>query len=97
VIASRAPRSWRLSALTGSTKKARPEQSNDATRVEVGFQTHPLNLADQIRSFGLRRHVKRRLPRSMKRLRDILEGSPTASKGERATVGGMDSNYVPNP
>ena len=73
------------------------EQANGATKVEIAFETHPLNLADQLRAFGLRRHVKSRLPRSLKRLRDILEGSPTASKGDRASVGGMDSSYVPNP
>jgi hypothetical protein len=73
------------------------EQANGATKVSVAIETHPLNLADQLRAQGLRRHIKRRLPRSLKRLRDILEGSPTASKGDRASVGGMDSNYVPNP
>ena len=73
------------------------EQTNGATKVEVAIETHPLNLADQIRAQGLRRHMKKRLPRSLKRLRDILEGSPTAKKGERTTVGGKDSSYVPNP
>ena len=72
-------------------------QSGGSTKVEMIFETHPLNLADQLRAIGLRRHVKARLPRSLKRLRDILEQSPTARKGDRATVGGMDSNYVPNP
>ena len=73
------------------------DQANGATVVEVAIETHPLNLADQIRAQGLRRHMKSRLPRSLKRLRDILEGSPTAKTGDRATVGGMDSSYVPNP
>ncbi len=73
------------------------EQPGGATKVELAFEAHALNLADQIRAVGLRRHVKSRLPRSLKRLRDILEESPTARKGDRATIGGMDSNYVPNP
>jgi uncharacterized membrane protein len=73
------------------------ERPGGATNVEVHFETHPLNLADQMRALGLRRHVKSRLPRSLKRLRDILEKSPSAAKGDRATVGGIDSNYVPNP
>lgn len=73
------------------------EQAGGATKVEVAFEAHALNLADQIRAIGLRRHVKSRLPRALKRLRDILEESPTARKGNRATIGGMDPDYVPNP
>jgi hypothetical protein len=37
------------------------------------------------------------MTRSLKRMRGILEGSPDASRGERATVGGLDPSYVPNP
>ncbi|MFY9469206.1 MAG: SRPBCC family protein [Solirubrobacterales bacterium] len=67
------------------------------TRVHVAFQTHPLNPADQLREWGLRRHIRRLLHRSLRRLRDILEGSPRTHRGGRPTIAGMDGGYVPNP
>lgn len=67
------------------------------TRVEWTFETHPLNLADQIREFRFRGKVKRKMPSSLRRLRGILEQTPTATAGERATVAGLDPRYVPNP
>jgi uncharacterized protein YndB with AHSA1/START domain len=73
------------------------EQPGGTTKVVVGFESHPLNLVDQIREFGFRRHIRARLPRALKRLRDILEGSPSAKRGQRPTVAGLDSLYVPNP
>jgi hypothetical protein len=73
------------------------EVPGGATKVEWAFETHPLNLADQIREIRFRRHFKGRMPRSLRRLRDILEGTQNVAKGDRATVGGMDSSYVPNP
>jgi hypothetical protein len=73
------------------------ELPGGATKVQVAVQTHPLNPVDQLREFGLRRHVRRRLPRALRRLRDILEGSPNARRGERPTINGMDPRYVPNP
>jgi len=73
------------------------QQSDEVTIVTMMFETHPLNLADQIREFRFRSHLKSRVPRSLKRLRDILEGAPGAAKGDRPTVGGMDNLYVPNP
>ena len=65
--------------------------------VEWTIETHPLNLADQIREFRFRRQIKRRMPRSLRRLRGILEKTPNVPQGDRATVAGLDSNYVPNP
>ncbi|MFY9487585.1 MAG: SRPBCC family protein [Solirubrobacterales bacterium] len=69
----------------------------DVTSVHAAFQTHPLNPVDQLREWGMRRHVKRLLPRALRRLRDILEETPSTRRGERASVGGMDPRYVPNP
>lgn len=73
------------------------ELPGGATKVEAIFATHPMNVVDRIRERGLRRHVRMRLPRSLRRLRDILEGSPSTRRGERPTVNGMDPRYVPNP
>lgn len=67
------------------------------TRVQAGVETRPLNPADKLREFGLRRRFKARLPRAMRRLRDILERSPNASAGNRPTVAGIDAGYVSNP
>lgn len=73
------------------------ERPGGVSRVQAGMETAPLLLPDRIREFGLRRHVKRRLPRAMRRLRDILEAAPHARLGERATVAGLDRGRVPNP
>lgn len=73
------------------------EQPGGAVRVQAGIETSPLLFSDRVREFGLRRGVKRRLPRAMRRLRDILEGAPGTRHGERPTVGGIDRHHVPNP
>lgn len=77
---------WRLDGLAGG-----------ATKVEAAVATNPSNVVDQLRERGLRRHVRHRLPRVLRRMRDILEGSPSVRQGERPTVNGMDPRYVPNP
>ena len=68
-----------------------------ATRLTWTIETYPWNAADKLRGSGMRRHLRRRMPRALKRMRGILEGSPDAAPGERATVGGLDPSYVPNP
>lgn len=73
------------------------EQPGGAVRVQAGIESSPLLLSDRVREFGLRRFVKRRLPRAVRRMRDILEGAPGAPQGERPTVAGVDRNHVPNP
>jgi uncharacterized protein YndB with AHSA1/START domain len=73
------------------------EAPGAGTRVTWIVETYPLNPADRLREFGMRRQLKRRMKASLKRLRGILEGAPDALRGERPTVGGMDPSYVPNP
>ncbi|MBI4898075.1 MAG: hypothetical protein HY827_06885 [Actinobacteria bacterium] len=73
------------------------ERSSGVTVVQMSIQTCPLLPSDRLREYGLRRHLKRRLPRAARRLRDILEGAPKVRRGERPTVAGIDSDYVPNP
>ncbi|MBK5229857.1 MAG: SRPBCC family protein [Thermoleophilia bacterium] len=72
-------------------------QPDGTTHVRTSIETSPLLLPDRVREYGLRRNVKRRLPRAMRRLRDILEGVPKARHGDRPTVAGVGPNYVPNP
>jgi hypothetical protein len=72
-------------------------QSGGSTKVTWTIETYPANGADKFRDSGLRRFLRRRMTRSLKRMRGILEGSPDASRGERATVGGLDPSFVPNP
>jgi hypothetical protein len=72
-------------------------QPDGTTQVQASIETSPLYLPDRVREYGLHRNVKRRLPRAMRRLRDILEGTPKARQGDRPTVAGVDPNYVPNP
>lgn len=67
------------------------------TKLEWTIESHPLNLADQIREFRFRGKIKRKMPSSLRRLRAILEQTPNADAGERTTVAGLDSTYVPNP
>jgi hypothetical protein len=73
------------------------EQPGGATKLSWIIETYPLNPADRLREFGERRQVRRRMKRGARRLRNILEGSPDAVRGERATVAGLDTSYVPNP
>lgn len=73
------------------------EVPGGATKVEWTIETHPLNIADRIREIRFRRHFKGRMPRSLRRLRGILEQAPNTPRGDRPTVGGMDPSYVPNP
>jgi hypothetical protein len=73
------------------------DQSGGSTKVTWTIETYPANGADKIRDSGLRRNLRRRMPRALKRLRAILEDAPDAAPGERVTVGGMDPSYVPNP
>lgn len=73
------------------------ERPGGVVRVTAVIETAPLLLSDRVREFGLRRNVRRRLPRALKRLRDILEGAPKARRGERPTVAAVDRNRVPNP
>lgn len=73
------------------------ELPGGATKVEWTIETHPLNLADQIREFRFRSQIRRKMPASLRRLRGILEQTPNVTQGDRATVAGLDSNYVPNP
>ncbi len=73
------------------------ELSGGGTRLHWIIETYPLNPADRIREFGMRRQIKRRMKSSLRRLRGILEGAPDAAPGERPTVGGLDRFYVPNP
>lgn len=73
------------------------ELSGGSTRVEAVIETQPGNPVDKLREFGLRRNVKSRLAGAMRRLRGILEHSPSARPGERPTVAGIDATYVPNP
>ncbi len=73
------------------------EQPGGSTRVTWTIETYPLNPADRIRETGMRRQIRSKMPRSLKRLRDILEESANATRGERPTIGGMDPNWVPNP
>ena len=57
------------------------------TRVEFTTETAPGNLADRImESLGARMWLKRKLARSMRRLRSILEDGE--DRGERATIAG---------
>jgi uncharacterized protein YndB with AHSA1/START domain len=72
-------------------------QNGGSTKVTWTIETYPANGADKIRDSGLRRFLRNRMPRSLKRMRGILEDAPDASRGERASVGGMDPSYVPNP
>lgn len=76
----------RLEALVGG-----------ATKVSWVIETYPGNPVDQLREFGLRRHVKRQMHRSLKRLRGVLEDAPGRSSGERPSVGGMSPLHFPNP
>jgi hypothetical protein len=73
------------------------EQPGGGTKVTWILETYPMNPADRLREFGMRRQLKRRMKTSLRRLRGILEGAPGAQRGERPTVGGMDPSYVPNP
>jgi carbon monoxide dehydrogenase subunit G len=73
------------------------EQPGGATKVFWTIETYPLNPADRFREIGERRSIRSRMPRSLKRLRDILEESPSAGLGDRPTIGGMDPRYIPNP
>jgi hypothetical protein len=73
------------------------EQSGGATKVTWIFETYPMNPTDRLREFGERRQIGRRMKRGIKRLRGILEASPDAVRGDRATVAGLDPSYVPNP
>lgn len=73
------------------------ERPGGAVLVRAAFETAPLLISDRVREFGLRRTVKRRLPRALHRLRDILEGIPGAPRGERPTVAAVSANRVPNP
>lgn len=63
-------------------------QGAGATRVEFTLQTQPKTIADRIlEALGQRPWLRRQLGRSMRRLRDILEGEERA-RGERATIAG---------
>lgn len=73
------------------------EQPGGGAKVHWIIETYPLNPADRLREFGLRRQLKRRMKSSLRRLRAILEGAQPAQLGERPTVGGMDKIHVPNP
>ncbi|MFT4050450.1 MAG: SRPBCC family protein [Solirubrobacterales bacterium] len=73
------------------------ELPGGGTRVFWIIETYPLNPADKLREFGMRRQIRRRMKSSLRRLRGILEGAPDAAPAGRPTVGGMDRNYVPNP
>jgi hypothetical protein len=73
------------------------EQSGGATKVTWIFETYPMNPPDRLREFGERRQIKRRMKRGARRLRDILEATPGAVRGNRPTVAGLDPSYVPNP
>jgi hypothetical protein len=73
------------------------EQPGGATKVTWIIETYPMNPADRLREFGERRQIKRRMKRGARRLRDILESSPDAVRGDRPTVAGLDTSYVPNP
>jgi PAS domain-containing protein len=73
------------------------EQPGGATKVTWIIETYPMNPTDRLREFGERRQIKRRMKRGARRLRDILESSPDAVRGERPTVAGLDPSYVPNP
>jgi uncharacterized protein YndB with AHSA1/START domain len=73
------------------------EQPGGATKVTWILELYPMNAADRLREFGQRRQINRRMKRGIKRLRAILEGSPDAVRGDRATVAGLDASYVPNP
>lgn len=73
------------------------EQSGGATKVTWIIEAYPMNPVDRLREFGERRQIKRRMKKGVKRLRNILEGSPDAVPGDRPTVAGLDTSYVPNP
>jgi hypothetical protein len=73
------------------------EQPGGATKLTWIIETYPMNPADRLREFGERRQVKRRMKRGARRLRDILESTPGAVRGDRPTVAGLDPSYVPNP
>lgn len=73
------------------------EQPGGVVRVLAVFETSPLLLTDRIREFGFRRTVNRRLPRALRRMRDILEQAPRTRPGRRPTVAATDRNRVPNP
>lgn len=73
------------------------EQPGGSTRIYWTIETYPVHLADRIREFGMRRQIRRRMPRSLRRLRDILEESPGAARGDRPSVGGLDPSWIPNP
>lgn len=73
------------------------EQPGGGVKVHWIIETYPLNPADRLREFAMRRQIKRRMRSSLRRLRAILEGAPAAELGERPTVGGLDKIHVPNP
>lgn len=73
------------------------EVASGVTRVTWTFETYPLNPADRLREFGMRRQLRRQMKSSLRRLRAILEGVPGAERAERPTVNGMDPLHVPNP
>jgi uncharacterized protein YndB with AHSA1/START domain len=63
-------------------------QGPSTTRVEFTLQTQPHTLSDRIlESLGQRGWLKRKSAKSMRRLRDILEGEERA-RGRRATIAG---------
>jgi uncharacterized protein YndB with AHSA1/START domain len=63
-------------------------QGAGATRVEYSLQTQPHTLSDRIlESLGQRGWLKRKSAKSLRRLRDILEGDER-SRGKRATIAG---------
>lgn len=73
------------------------EQPGGATKVDWLIETYPTNIADRTREFRMRGQLRRRMRSSLRRLRAILEQSPSAVRGDRATINGMDPSYVPNP
>ena len=61
--------------------------AGDATRVTFTFQTEPKTLSDKLmESFGARPWFRRKLAKSMRRLRSILEEG--RERGARATISG---------
>lgn len=68
-----------------------------ATSVQWTLETHTTNPADRLREFGMRGYVRRRMRRSLRNLREILEATPGAAPTARPTVGGLGPIHFPNP
>lgn len=73
------------------------EQPGGSTRIDWLIETYPTNFADKIREFRMRGQTRRKMRTSLRKMRGILEEAPGAQRGDRATVNGLDPEWVPNP